>query len=177
MKIIVICFKMVPVIILLVLGIPYVLPANSYATKIIIPNKSNVSLPQIDKEKSPISKKIFAIVELQNLHSTHGTNFKGADVVVSYQLSPLFSLGLGTEYSYTGYHFDNGYNLTKLKFIPVFADSKLDLTRNRTIIPFLHLSTGISFANYYKEDVNALGILYRVSESGILRLFGDRSFL
>ena len=164
--------KMIPLIALLVLGVPYVLQANINVIATSTSNKSNFLLPQIGKEKPHIDKKIFATVELQNLNSTHGTNFKGADVVVSYQLSPSFSLGLGPEYSYTGYHFDNGYNLTKLKFLPVFADSKLDLSKGRTITPFLHLSTGISFANYYKEDVNALGTLYHVSESGLYAYSG-----
>jgi len=164
--------KMVQIIALFVLTVPFVLQANIKVDKTSTSGKSNFSSHQIGKQDARIDKKIFTTIELQNLNSTHGTNFKGADVVVSYQLSPSFSLGLGTEYSYTGYHFDNGYNLTKLKFLPVFADSKLELTKGRTITPFLHLSTGVSFANYYKEDVNTLGTLHHVSESGIYAYSG-----
>lgn len=106
-------------------------------------------------------------MEVQNLSSTHGTTFNGVDFVVSYPVLHSFSVGLGTEYSHTGYHFDNGWNLTNLKFVPVFIDSKLDLTKHTILTPFVHLSSGISFASYTKEDINALGKFYPVSEKGL----------
>lgn len=111
--------------------------------------------------------KLMITTEVQELHSTHSTNFKGVDLVVSYILTPVLSVGLGTEYSTCAYHFDNGWNLTNLRLLPVFFDAKLDLTRNSILTPFLHLSTGSSFANYTKEDINALGKFYPVSEQGL----------
>lgn len=113
------------------------------------------------------NEKFKIVVEIQDLHSTHSTNFNGAGLVVSYLLSPVFSVGLGTEYSTCAYHFDNGWNLTNLRFLPVFLDAKLDLTKNSILTPFLHLSTGTSFANYTKEDINALGKFRQVSEQGL----------
>lgn len=119
------------------------------------------------QSKDTGKQKIKIAMEVQSLSSTHGTTFNGVDFVVSYPVSPSFSVGLGTEYSHTGYHFDNGWNLTNLKFVPVFIDSKLDLTKHTILTPFVHLSTGISFANYTKEDINQLGKFYPVSEKGL----------
>jgi len=129
--------------------------------KLLAPINTDIQTKDTRKQKVKIT------IEVQNLSSTHGTNFKGADLIVSYPLSPSFFVGLGTEYSYTGYHFDNGWNLTNLKFIPVFIDSKLNLTKNKILTPFVHLSTGISFASYTMEDINALGKFYPVSEKGL----------
>jgi hypothetical protein len=126
-------------------------------------NSINTDIQSKDTGK----QKIKITMEVQNLSSTHGTNFNGADLIVSYPLSPSFFVGLGTEYSHTGYHFDNGWNLTNLKFIPVFIDSKLNLTKNTILTPFVHLSSGISFASYTMEDISALGKFYPVSEKGL----------
>ena len=119
------------------------------------------------QRKASAKQKIKITMEVQNLSSTHGTNFNGAGLIVSYPFSSSFSVGLGTEYSHSGYHFDNGWNLTNLKFIPVFMDSKLDLTKHTILTPFVHVSTGISFASYTKEDINELGKFYPVLEKGL----------
>lgn len=113
------------------------------------------------------NEKFKIVVGLQNLYSTHSTNFKGVGLVVSYLLSPVFAVGLGTEYSTCAYHFDNGWNLTNLRFLPVFLDARYDLKKKSFLTPFLHLSTGASFANYTKENINALGKFYHVSEQGL----------
>lgn len=111
-------------------------------------------------------------MEVQNLNSTHGTNFNGVDFALRYSVSPIFSIGVGAEYSHSGYHFDNGWNLTNLKFVPVYIDSKLDLTKHTIITPFLHLSSGISFADYTKEYFKKLGQFYPVSEKGLFLYSG-----
>jgi hypothetical protein len=97
------------------------------------------------------TKKYTTIAGIQNLHSTHGTNFNGLELAELKQISPRFSLGPGTEYSWCSYHFDNGWGLTNLKILAVYLDSKMNLTSDRKLTPFLRLSTGVSFENYKKQ--------------------------
>ena len=153
--------------ILVMLVFPHFLYANVSKDQLSISGNSTDSIKKVGINYNRDPKKIRITAEVQNLLSTHGTNFKGADVVGSYLLTPSLSLGLGIEYSYTSFHFDNNYNLTNLNFYPVFLDSKLDLTRNTLLTPFLHLSTGISFVNYIKESLDDLGKFYHVSETGL----------
>jgi hypothetical protein len=98
------------------------------------------------------SKKIMVIAELHELISTHTTYFKGGNLVLSYPATRKVFIGLGTEYSYVNYHFDNGYDLTNFKLIPVFIDSRVKLLDGTKFVPFLRLSTGITFASYLKQD-------------------------
>lgn len=116
--------------------------------------------------------KYSTFIGVQNLFSTHGTNFKGAELVESYHLSQRFLLGLGVEYSHCGYHFDNGYNLTGLKFLPVYADSKMNLTTDKAVTPYLHLSAGLSFANYNRQDAVSPGPVTHISEQGFYMYSG-----
>lgn len=124
------------------------------------------------KSETPDAKKYTTFVGLQNLHSTHSTDFKGIELAEHKQLTPRLSLGLGAEYSWCGYHFDNGYNLTDLKFLPVYLDSKMNLTQGKPITPYLHLASGVSFANYSKQDARTMGPISHVSEEGIFLYSG-----
>lgn len=119
------------------------------------------------KKEAPENKKYTIFVGIQDLYSTHDTNFKGVEVVENYHLSPKFLLGLGVEYSHCGYHFDNGFNLTNLRFVPVFIDSKMNLTHDKVFTPYLHLASGVSFANYNKQDALTLGPTSHISEEGL----------
>jgi hypothetical protein len=112
------------------------------------------------------SKKIIFIPEFQNLHSTHTTNFNGGSLIIDYQYSKTLYFGIGAEFSLAKFHGDNGWNLTNLKFFPLFIDFKLKLTRNSVLVPFFHSSEGISFNSYNKEDANSIGKPYNVAERG-----------
>jgi hypothetical protein len=154
------------ILILLFYG-PHVLHAKMNKNLVFIPNNESCPKIQIDTTGCKQDKRIKLTLGIQNLFSTHGTNFKGAVIVVNYFFSPSLSIGLGAEYSYSGYHDDNGMNLYNLKFLPIFIDTKLNVTKNKKITPFVHLATGISFNSYRKEYINAPGIFYNVSEKGM----------
>ena len=155
------------IIALLILSFPHLLQAKVNKDLIYSSIGLNDSIKEVNTKYTRDNKILRFTVAVQHLTSTHGTSFKGADFVVSYLLSPPLSVGLGIEYSYTSFHFDNNYNLTHVKFYPVFLDSKLNLTRNTLLTPFIHLSTGISFVNYTKENIDFRGIFYHVSETGL----------
>lgn len=124
------------------------------------------------KNDTPENKKYTTFIGIQDLYSTHSTNFKGVELGENYHLSPRFSLGLGAEFSWCGYHFDNGWNLTNLRFLPVYADSKLNLTSGKVVTPYLHFSAGLSFANYKKQDAFSPGPVTAVSEQGFYMFSG-----
>lgn len=144
---------------------PLLMRAKNPYQKYVSPNPTVEELKNA-KNDSRETKKYTTVVGIQDLYSTHGTHFKGVELAESYHLSPRFALGLGAEYSWCGYHFDNGFNLTDLKFLPVYADSKMNLTTGKTVTPYLHLSAGISFANYKKQDAVAPGPVSQISEQG-----------
>jgi len=151
--------------ILVMLASPFFLNANLNKDLISNTCHSNESLNQYETKNKRDQKKLGIMAEGQYLRSTtHTTKFKGAEVIGSYLLIPSFSVGMVSENSYTAYHSDNNYNLTHVKFYPVFLDSKLDLTRNSLLTPFLHLSTGSSIANYINENIADPGKFYHVSE-------------
>ena len=107
----------------------------------------------IDQSGSqPPAEKITVIAELHELISTHTTYFRGGTLLISYPVSPKFSLGLGAEYSYVGFHFDNGYDLTHFKLMPVFIDSRITFSNGKKFVPFFRLSPGITFDSYIKQD-------------------------
>jgi len=113
------------------------------------------------------NKKLFIVPEFHGLHTTHGSNFSGKSIILNYQYSKTFYFGLGAEFSLATFHGDNGWNLHNLKFIPVFLDFKLSVTKNKLLVPFFHTSEGISFNNYKKEADNYNGKSYNVSEKGL----------
>ncbi len=144
---------------------PLLMHAKTPHLKYVSPNPT-VAVNKNVKNDANEARKYTTVIGIQDLHSTHATNFKGVELAENYHLSPKFSLGLGAEYSWCGYHFDNGYNLTDLRFLPVYADSKMNLTTGKAVTPFLHLSAGVSFANYKKQDAFSPGPITHVSEQG-----------
>jgi hypothetical protein len=104
-------------------------------------------------------------IEYQILHTTHGTEFRGGSLSYNY-IHNLFMIGLGVEFSHSGFHNDNGWKLYNLNFVPVFVDFKLNLIKNNKVVPFLHTSEGISFNSYKKIRDNNVGKFYHVSENG-----------
>jgi len=142
--------KMNRFILVILLITPIQLAANTNKTK--YNNLKATTIPIIKNETIPkiFSRRINISLGLQEMYSTHGTYFSGIDGVLNYPLSPSFFVGLGVEYTHSRFHPDNGWNLTKINFIPVFIDSKLNLAKTRKFTPFAHLSTGVTFKNYRK---------------------------
>ena len=153
------------IVIILTLFIPVALLANANKKQSFTSEKLSLISTSTETDRTAEYKKMTTSVEVQNLFTTHGTNFNGIGVVESYMLSPRFALGLGAEYSWCDYHFDNGWNLTNLKFLPVYIDSKVNLTSGKKLTPFLRLSTGVSFANY-NQQYALLGPITHISEQG-----------
>lgn len=106
-------------------------------------------------------------IECHDLYSTHRDQFRGVSFSVSRSVSPMVTLGLGTEFSGNRFHFDNGFNLYHLRFLPVFADQQLTLRRKGRLYPVLHFSEGMSFARYRKEMPLNPGSNQHIHEKGI----------
>ena len=135
-------------------------------------NQPNEKLLYQSKTDSCKYKKLYVVTEFLNMHSTHRNNFNGGQLILGYQASPRLSIGLGTKFAYTKYHFDNEWHLHRLKFFPVFIDWKINaFSHPRTVTPFLHFSQGASYITYHKEDKHTMGRPYKVSEWG-LYLYG-----
>jgi len=135
------------------------------AKKDIPAEKINTEYKPKKASKSATSKRFFILPEYKILHSTHGDNFSGGDVVFAYKVSRSLFLGLGTGFAYNKYHGDNGWELFSLRFLPVFADAKLFLPGNENIAPFFQLSEGVSM-NHYRRKNYPYKTAYRVSERG-----------
>jgi len=102
-----------------------------------------------------------------DLRSTHSTHFRGAAVEIGKEISPLFSLGGGLEYSGCPYHDDNGYDLYNVNFVPVYVNEKLKFIKTGKIIPLLDFSEGIPFTSYRQELINDPASAKQVHESGL----------
>jgi len=131
-----------------------IIPTSVFANtnQFTFKNPATNTIHNLKNETNPsiLSHRINVSLELQEMYTTHGTYFGGIGGILNYQLSPSYSIGLGVEYTHSRFHPDNGWDLTKLNFFPVFIDSKLNLTNARTVTPFAHLSTGVTFKNYQK---------------------------
>ncbi len=114
-----------------------------------------------------------AQVMLENMHSTHGTQFRGISGTFSKRLSSHFSLGAGVEYSHSPLHDDNGWELTKLNFFPVFVSEQFRFLPNKKLAPYLHLRQGISFISYYRERQANRGVVSHVREKGFYGYAGS----
>lgn len=148
-----------------------------HAGNIVNFHKSNISLlPSYEvSDVDPIDQRhnfFNGDVEFQIMNSTHNTQFYSGDVIISYQKSSAVALGLGAEFSYCKLHNDNGWKLSHLRFLPVFFDNKFYFFRNSRLCPFLHLSEGISFNNYTKEETMTNKPPYHVSEEGFYAYTG-----
>ena len=130
--------------------IPISLFANTNNTKFC--HSKNTATPFIKDDPVPIVKqeRLTVSVDIQELITTHYTFFSGTSLTLNYPVSKVFSLGLGVEYSHSNFHNDNGWNITKLNFIPVYFDTKVKLANWGKFTPHAQLSTGITFKNYQK---------------------------
>jgi hypothetical protein len=113
------------------------------------------------------SQKFYIVGQLQDMKSTHNTFFRGGSLIADYALSHTFLLGIGTEYSYGPFHHDNASDLTNLRFLPVFVDSRLLLRHEHKLVPFVRLSAGITFASYTNKELQTERPPYQVKESGL----------
>lgn len=118
------------------------------------------------KSSLAIKEKYCVTAEFQTLRTTHATFFNGGDLTVGYFISQSLVMSVGVEYSYNYYHDDNGWDLYKLKMLPIFVDAKLLLKKGKRVTPFFQLSQGISIINYRKEDQLNIFTPYHVSETG-----------
>ncbi|ULQ51050.1 hypothetical protein [Flavihumibacter fluvii] len=105
-------------------------------------------------------------VELQCLRSTHGNNFRGTSVAVDKSISVPLSIGLGIEYTYTPTHLDNGWNLSNLNFLPVYAEERWQFKPLNATHAFVHFSEGISFMRYDKSIPDSNVPKHTLHESG-----------
>ncbi len=106
----------------------------------------------IEKGKfSSLFEKSFIIADYQNLRSTHVDHFTGFNMMAGYQFTPKFSLGLGVEDVFGLHHDDNGLKLSEIRLVPVFINARYLFGENRFIVPFIELSTGITFLKYYEK--------------------------
>ncbi|MDQ2752253.1 MAG: porin family protein, partial [Bacteroidota bacterium] len=103
----------------------------------------------------------------QLLHSTHRTNFNGVSVDANHQFTKRFSAGIGVQYAATPKHPDNGWQLTHLHLLPVYANGIYTFNTNHIVQPYLHTEAGISFNHYYKRNAAASLSPFAVSETGL----------
>ena len=107
------------------------------------------------------------ILEYQWLRSTHSTKFKGINLIYANQFSKNQSLGLGLEYSRSGFHADNGYNLYNLSFVPIFLDYRHLFLVDHRINIFSFAEAGYSFAKYIREEIDNPSNRKTIREGGI----------
>ena len=115
----------------------------------IIDNKSSEA--KKEGKFDSIIEKSFIIASYQNLRSTHVDHFTGFNVMAGYYVTPKFSLGIGVEDVYGQRHDDNGFKLSEMRLVPVIIDARYLIGENKFIVPFVELSTGITFLKYYKK--------------------------
>jgi len=132
-------------------------------------------------------EKTFVIADYQNMRSTHVDHFAGFKVMAGYNFTPKFSLGLGVEDVYDPHHDDNGLMLSEIRFIPIIINARYLFGENRIIVPFVELSTGITFLKYYEKtkvtagspDITAtegqyyFGLPFIVQGKGLYTYFGS----
>ncbi len=104
---------------------------------------------------------------MQNLFSTHMTDFTGESLMTDIRTSPNFWIGFGFENARCRLHYDNGYKLTDLKFQPVFLNFKLNLETFGRITPFLESSQGISFNQFDRIVIHSTRQPREISQRGI----------
>jgi len=121
------------------------------------------------------------------MRSTHVDHFAGFKVMAGYNFTPKFSLGLGVEDVYDPHHDDNGLMLSEIRFIPIIINARYLFGENRIIVPFVELSTGITFLKYYEKtkvtagspDITAtegqyyFGLPFIVQGKGLYTYFGS----
>jgi hypothetical protein len=115
----------------------------------IIDDKS--SMAKTEGTFGSLLKQSFIIASYQNLRSTHVDHFTGFNVMAGYYFTPKLSLAIGIEDVYGQRHDDNGWKLSEIRLVPVIVDARYLIGENKFIIPFIELSTGITFLKYYKK--------------------------
>jgi len=138
---------------------------------------SSVKESELKNSDSSCFNKIVFQPSYEFMRSSHGNNFTGVSATVSCRISNKVYLGLGTEFSYSPLHIDNGWRLSDLKFFPFYLDFKMNLKEYKRICPFINLSTGISFVTYKKEDYFKPGNPFRVSEKGLYVFSGTGCYI
>ena len=118
--------------------------------------KADIINPKIDKANTDgkfgsLFKESFIIAGYQNLRSTHVDHFTGFNLMAGYNVSPKFSLGIGVEDVFGQRHDDNSWKLSEIRLIPVIINARYLIGENKFIVPFIELSTGITFLKYYKK--------------------------
>lgn len=124
------------------------------------------------KSAEPVKPPMLITGEFHDLRSTHHTYFRGASLTASRFRGDHFLLGAGIEYTTCSYHNDNGWDLTNLKFVPLFLDLKYCFAKNRFFVPFVQTSHGVSFAQYTKADQMHIFKTHPVREAGYYTFFG-----
>lgn len=118
-----------------------------------------------------IPGRFFVIGALQTMKSTHDNYFSGGSLCLSYPLTNRFALGVGVEYAYAGDHYDNGWYLANLRFLPLFMDTRFQLLHRKQATVFVHSAQGISFVRYQRNDT-AASLPYGVDERGLYMYVG-----
>lgn len=111
-------------------------------------------------------------VTYSDMRSTHRNHFRGSNLLVSKNISKNYALGIGTEYSYSALHGDNGYNLYDVTFVPIFFDIRYTLYSKKKFDWLLTADPGISFGSYRKEYQNNLGLKTKTSQKGLYIFIG-----
>ena len=115
----------------------------------------------------PKHKNYFVIAEYQRLRSTHASIFNGFNLILAKKLNTSNTLGVGIEYSWAPFHGDNGFNLYKLRFLPLFIDYRHYFFIGKKINPFVMANVGYSFSGYDEEENGKPLTKHRVKEGGV----------
>ena len=97
------------------------------------------------------SRELFFIAGYQNLRSTHIDHFIGFNGMIAKNFTSKLSLGIGLENTYGQRHDDNGWKLSEIRLVPIFLNARYLIGKSRWFVPFVELSSGITFLKYYKK--------------------------
>ncbi len=122
--------------------------------------------PDSRKSNLNIGKFIFS-PGMHDLFTTHATEFSGESLIAGYHINNFSWIGLGTEISHSKLHDDNGWQLTRLKFRPLFLDMKIDFYRYKRFICYFKSSQGISFNRFDEIKQSTTGNPMPIKENGI----------
>lgn len=101
------------------------------------------------------------------LHTTHGTHFKGVNVGLNYLLSNSVSIGAGLEYSSIHLHNDNGWELRRLHFLPVYLEAKILLKQLKKANFYLRPAAGLTVMRYSKVNADHSDFPHTINEKGL----------
>lgn len=103
---------------------------------------------------------------IELLRSTHGTIFYGPSLKLNHLYKNGWESGVGLEYAATPLHHDNGYVLSRLKFVPVYGNLKYNFKIGKKLKTFAESSLGISFNKYDIADGNTPNNTKKKEEKG-----------